>query len=144
MNFKLFVEDQYIEHSHTYTDKSGTYDVLKLIKAVKNRQTEKIDISSLIGMSYSKKDGFSPKTKLPFVDVSYPILIDNDNKIIDGRHRVAKLIKEKISHVQAIRITSKDLDAVKTKATPEHSGVAFEQYLIPDSPQISSSVSPNI
>jgi len=64
-------------------------------------------------MSYSKKDGFSPKTKLPNADTKYPILIDKNNKIIDGRHRVAKLIDKKVSHVQAIRLTQKDLDNVK-------------------------------
>jgi hypothetical protein len=116
---------------HTHTDRlsDGTHrtlDVLKLIDRVKSRVPLSIDINNDVGVhqiSRSRSSGFSRK-RYDAADTSYPVLLDGD-RLIDGRHRLVKLLDRAVTTVLAHRLTPSDIATAtlpsKTAAPGGHS-----------------------
>lgn len=94
-------------HDRVFTD--GTrVDINKLIGLVKGRKSRKVEIASLKGISKAKKSGYS-EDRLKGARTSKPILINSTREVVDGRHRCIKTTMKGGTHIQAIRVTKKDL-----------------------------------
>lgn len=89
-------------------------DISALINAVGDRAAKRIKIKSLKPMSYTKKSGYSER-RVTKANTSKPILIYG-REVLDGRHRITK--KQRLGHttVNAIKVTAKDLKAVKMRS----------------------------
>lgn len=74
----------------THTRDTGTYDVDSLIKLLQASPTESVPLSDVGPVNRSKKTGFSTK-RYDAADTQYPLILDQANKLVDGRHRAAKL-----------------------------------------------------
>lgn len=96
-----------ITHTKTLTN-GDKIDIFKLIQLLKNRPVVTKSIDELPIPNKSKKTGFSQK-RLKVADISFPIIIDKDNNIIDGRHRLAKLVKQGEEKIKVIIATDFDL-----------------------------------
>lgn len=101
---------------HTKTLPNGhEIDILKLEELVKDRTVETIPAGdlSLSGANRSKRTGYGPK-RYEDADTSKPVLVDEDNNIIDGRHRYFKSVDEKQNSVDCIRVTGDDISKCYT------------------------------
>ncbi len=116
-----------VTHDRVFADGSHI-DIKKLIKLVKDRKPRKVAIASLKGISKSKKSGFS-EDRLKNARTSLPILINSDREVVDGRHRCIKTKMKGGTHIQAIKVTKKDLKAVQFAALPNRSLVARDRYI---------------
>jgi hypothetical protein len=65
-------------------------DISRLICLVQGREPESIPFSQVRGVSRSSRTGFS-KRRLERTDTAIPGIVDQTNRILDGRHRVLKL-----------------------------------------------------
>lgn len=65
-------------------------DISKLICVAQSREPERILFSEVKGISRSSRTGFS-KRRLERTDTTIPGIVDQRNRILDGRHRVLKL-----------------------------------------------------
>lgn len=100
-----------VKHDKVFSD--GTrIDVQKLNKLVQGRKAREVEISSLNGLSKSKKSGYSEK-RLKGARTSKPILITSKRDVVDGRHRCIKKKMKGDTVIKAIRVTKKDLKMVR-------------------------------
>lgn len=98
-------------HDKVFID--GTrIDVRKLNDLVRGRKTVQVEIASLKGLSKSKRSGFSEE-RLKGARTSKPIWINSNREVVDGRHRCIKSKMKGDTHIHAIRVTKKDLKAVR-------------------------------
>jgi len=98
-------------HLHTKTLKNGhEVDIIKLIDLVGGRDTESIALERLStnGANRSKRTGFGSK-RYEEADTTKPILVDENNDIIDGRHRYYKLLDSDADSINIIRVTDEDV-----------------------------------
>ena len=96
---------------HTKTLKNGhEVDIVKLNDLVGGRDTESIapERLSTNGANRSKRTGFGSK-RYEEADTTKPILVDEDNDIIDGRHRYYKLLDSDADSINIIRVTDEDV-----------------------------------
>jgi len=98
--------------THTYSNATGSYDVLELQKLLENEPCEEVLIADIKGVSKSRRSGFS-KHRLLKTDTTFPVILDFDNNLIDGRHRIIKLMAEESLAVLAKRATWEQLQSVK-------------------------------
>lgn len=76
---------------HTRTQPDGRMlNVHRLFDLVKGRTPSKVSLADL-SPSRSERSGFNPD-KLRDADTSFPIMLDPDRNIVDGRHRVLKMM----------------------------------------------------
>ncbi len=102
-------------HTHTKTFQDGTtIDIFKLIENLESRAPINIGISLIKGPSRSKKSGFSSK-RYEKADTQYPLIINEENLLIDGRHRLYKLIDQGNKTASVIIATKSDLENVIVK-----------------------------
>lgn len=93
-------------------------DVVKLINRLRSRPIKKVPLDELYGTrhegppSRSPRDGFSKK-RMEATDTRHPLIIDNTNYVINGRHRWWKLKGQGKKHARVIRATDKDLKAAE-------------------------------
>jgi len=80
---------QMSRHLATMSD-GRLVDISKLVCLVECRQPERIRFSLLKGITRSRQTGFSKK-RLELADTTIPGIVDQKNRILDGRHRVLKL-----------------------------------------------------
>lgn len=102
--------------THTHTDATGTYDFSKLFELLNGRPSEPIDLASLGPMNRSPRTGFSHR-RYAETDPSFPILVNQEGQLLDGRHRVSKLLDSGATHTQAVRVTPEDMSRVKLDDT---------------------------
>ncbi len=103
--------------THTKTLPTGeTIDVFKLLLILQGRKARTWDITKVKQPSASKKDGFSAKRQSN-VDLDQPIIVDEQGYVIDGRHRLLKLIASGSTQVRVVIATTEDLaDSAYTDA----------------------------
>lgn len=95
--------------SHDKTLKDGTViDVLKLIELTNNQPTTMVKLKDIKNVDRSKKTGFSSK-RYAKADTSYPLLVDSNYSLLDGRHRYFKLKDNDVLQTPTRIVTSDQL-----------------------------------
>ena len=89
-------------------EKQRMHFIPELIKLVDGRKPEEVDIASVKGGT-KDSPGFSEE-KLAKVDTSYPILVDSEMNLVDGRHRKLKLLTRGEKKINVIVLTKADID----------------------------------
>ena len=104
------------ESTHTATLPNGeTIDVFKLMELLKGREAEEIALSEIHGRDRSKKTGFSPVSRYPQADTSFPGIVDENNYLLDGRHRLFKQLDQGAETGMFQRATPEDIQAALLK-----------------------------
>jgi len=94
---------------HFYTSNGQTFDVLKLIALVTDRKPKRLPLGRITGASRSQRTGFSNR-RYQEADPKYPLLvIEDSNRLVDGRHRYWKLADLGRKTARIIRVTQQDL-----------------------------------
>jgi hypothetical protein len=90
------------------------WDVRHLIALSANLPIQQVPVSSIVEINenhwYSQR-GVEPTCRsivahcalMITADLSYPIILDNGGRVMDGMHRVCKALLEGLSHVAAVR-----------------------------------------
>jgi hypothetical protein len=102
------------EHFHTDITPSGherTLDVHKLWDITKRRKPRPIPIEqiNMNGVNRSRASGFSPK-RYATVDTSFPIIQDYTGRLLDGRHRLFKLLDEGTNKILVHKLRQGDAE----------------------------------
>jgi SNF2 family DNA or RNA helicase len=100
-------------HSHTHTQNGSTYDINQLNTLLSQRPIETVPLSQISGLNRSRRNGFSPVSRYPSADTKLPVILDEQGKLIDGQHRIARLSDTGSTAVTARRATLADMLAVK-------------------------------
>ena len=95
------------ENTQCYRWGKRRYIVSKLIEAAKDLEPFEIpliglNITALIDIQ-SMSDFVGHMKRVLEVDLSYPIILDDEGFIMDGRHRVAKALLEGRTTISAVR-----------------------------------------
>ena len=95
------------ENTQTFKWNNKRWIISKLIEAAKDLEPFDIplmglNIFSLIEIS-SMSDFVGHMKRVMEVDLSYPIILDEEGFIMDGRHRVAKALLEGRTTITAVR-----------------------------------------
>lgn len=101
-------------HTHTKTLSDGSkLDIHKLIELVKNKPVERISLNELDAPKKpNKKTGFS-LNRYKNTDTKYPLIVDKNNFLLDGRHRYFKLKDQGETHANIVRALEEDLELSK-------------------------------
>jgi hypothetical protein len=106
-----FIDPKYLkvaESTHTKTMPGGEQlDIWKLVQALEGRDTENIDLEAL-SPSRSRRSGFSPR-RLEAADTEFPLVVDEEGMLLDGRHRALKLLAQGETQAPAHRATVEDV-----------------------------------
>lgn len=95
------------EKTQYYKWGNRRYIVSKLIEVAKDLEPFDIpliglNIANLIDI-HTMKDFVGHMMRVMEVDLSYPIILDDEGFIMDGRHRVAKALLEGRTTIRAVR-----------------------------------------
>lgn len=106
------MREQY--HFKSGPDGFDVWDVARLIQLVKDTPVEDLPLSSIadIDREYWFDHGVAPTVRnvvehcrlIQEVDLSYPIVIDPDGRVMDGMHRVARALLEGRRTIAAKRL----------------------------------------
>lgn len=94
-------------HVATLAD-GRTLDIVRLVCLVQRRPPEPISFSQLKGISRSRQTGFSKK-RLERANTAIPGIVDQDNRILDGRHRVLKLRASGVTYGLFWKVSPEDI-----------------------------------
>lgn len=104
--------------THSFSDATGTYNLSQLFNSLADRPAAQLPIAAgMPGVNRSKRNGFSVK-RLANTDLAYPVIVDENQKLIDGRHRILKALSQGQRHVNAITATPADLTQVRMSLGP--------------------------
>lgn len=99
--------------SHTKTLSNGDkVDVVKLVELLKGQATTNVNLTDIRGPTRSKRSGFSQK-RYDKVDLDMPGIIDQNNNMIDGRHRYFKRRDQNMSNMDIHVASPEQLNKVK-------------------------------
>jgi hypothetical protein len=80
--------------THTKTMPDGRLlDILKLIELLAPKTKTMVETSIIKGVNKSRQTGFS-SARYAAADLQFPVIIDGDRNLIDGRHRLLKAKNE--------------------------------------------------
>lgn len=94
------------------------WDVRRLVELSCNLPVERVQVSSIAELDethwYGHEDGDSPTCRsllghmqlIDDVDLSFPIILDGEGRVMDGMHRVCRAVREGKDTVLAVRFTS--------------------------------------
>ena len=102
------------------------WDIRRLIKLSRELPVEQVslaDVAELDETHWYEHEGNSPTCRsllehmklIDEVDTSYPIILDQDGRVMDGMHRVCRAAREGEEQVQAVRF--------RTTPEPDYVGV---------------------
>lgn len=108
------------------------WDIRRLIELTRDLPVEQVqlaDIAELDETHWYEHEGDSPTCRsllqhmqlIDEVDVSFPIILDRDGRVMDGMHRVCRAIREGKVKVPAVRFAT----------TPEPDFVGLEPDELP-------------
>jgi hypothetical protein len=90
---------------HTHSDFTGVYDVELLWEVTKDLPIVRRSLKNLEAdrVIRSKRSGFSA-VRYFNCDISYPLLVAEDGRLLDGRHRLAKMFEagRRFCHVKIV------------------------------------------
>jgi hypothetical protein len=119
----------------TYSDFSGTYDVTAILAWAMEHQEQAVFLKTEDFLGYVSQDTWGdpqepPRSNLDCLmnnpkqqqrvreaDFSYPIVVTNDHRIIDGVHRVFKSIKEGQENIKSLFMDQQTLDLFRINQT---------------------------
>ncbi|WP_107816813.1 hypothetical protein [Celeribacter persicus] len=101
-------------HTRTVGDERHTWDVHRLLRLARGRQTETIPLSAITELDalwwYREVDDLpTPRSIAHHIrlmqeaDLRWPILLCADGRLMDGMHRVLKALVEGHREIQAVR-----------------------------------------
>ena len=135
---------------HLYTDSKGTYQIDKLFKWINEHSEKHISLPIDKLFEYIVHDNWGSfeelrktnfrrifddqghRRRMEKVDLSYPVIITNFNRLVDGVHRIFKAIFEKREQIQAVFIDQEQLNSVSITQKPEPPLSHVENLPIPD------------
>jgi hypothetical protein len=81
--------------AHTYSDSTGIYDIELLWEVTKDLPVVRMSLARLEAdkVVRSRRSGFSA-VRYFNCDTSYPLLVAEDDRLLDGRHRLAKMFEK--------------------------------------------------
>lgn len=90
------------------------WDIRRLIELSREFPVLKVaitDIAELDETHWYAHEGDSPTCRsllehmklIDDVDLSYPIILDRDGRVMDGMHRVCRAVRDGLDHVPAVR-----------------------------------------
>ena len=93
------------------------WDVDRLVALSKDLLREQIPLTAIREIdepywstgyehSLSCRDVVEHARLIQEADLSFPVILSNDGRVMDGMHRVAKALLEGRSHIEAVRFTS--------------------------------------
>lgn len=100
------------------------WDIRRLVELARDLTVEQVqlaDIAELDETHWYEHEGDSPTCRslvkhmqlIDEVDLSYPIILDRDGRVMDGMHRVCKAVREGKDSVPAVRfVTNPEPDFV--------------------------------
>ncbi len=95
-------------------DVEHVFDVSKLIEITRGRPILQIRAVDLPMIDKSVRSGFDEVRRLPNADTQYPILMDEDLRVIvDGKHRASKLLAQEAPYLNYRVVTWEDLKAAQ-------------------------------
>jgi hypothetical protein len=100
-------------------------DILKLYDLLKDREVIQMPIEQIKSPSRSERSGFS-QVRLKRSDVSFPLIIDENRFLVDGRHRFFKLLDAGETMVKVKFATAEDLATATVADESELTRVANE------------------
>jgi hypothetical protein len=113
--------EPYTTHTKTFPDHTKV-DVFKLTLILKDRSPETRSLSELKGVHQNKGFGYSTK-RVETADTSLPVIIDDTGFVIDGNHRVNKLLAQGETQIKVLVATKEDIE--KAKYTSEDDLVKY-------------------
>lgn len=97
-------------HSHTKTLPDGRIvNVFKIWDLVHDKTPIRMKIADIQGATMSKRSGFS-KIRYAQADTTHPLIVDEHNFLIDGRHRYFKLKENNQTEAEVRIVTAAELD----------------------------------
>lgn len=93
------------------------WDIRRLVELARDFPVEEIqlaDIAELDEAHWYEHEGDSPTCRsflqhmqlIDEVDLSYPIILDRDGRVMDGMHRVCRAVREGIDSIPAVRFAA--------------------------------------
>jgi hypothetical protein len=132
------VEEKRVSISHTFTNKTGTYDVRAIMEWASKQPIEsRVEVPTksladfLIWDTWSEPgqptqsnlrqfvDDVSHNDRILRADLSHPIVLTNDNVIIDGVHRLVKATYDGLEMVKCLFIDRSTLVKFRTSEAEE-------------------------
>ncbi len=94
----------------------SAWDVRRLVRLSRDLPVEQVqltDIAELDETHWYKHEGDSPTCRsllqhmqmIDEVDLDYPIILDENGRVMDGMHRVCRALREDIDRIPAVRFT---------------------------------------
>lgn len=126
----------FITHARTYQDHSGTYDILKIQEYVTEKSPSVVELSTrvflplLLEDSWGDPDGERStnlkrlmqdplhQLQIERADLSFPIILSSDSRVIDGLHRIFKALRDNISSINAVFLDKYELKPFLTEGPP--------------------------
>ena len=92
------------------------WDIRRLVELTRDFPVEQVllaDIAELDETHWYAHEGDSPTCRsllqhmqlIDEVDLSYPIILDQDGRVMDGMHRICRAVREGVDRVPAVRFT---------------------------------------
>lgn len=93
------------------------WDIRRLVELTRDFPVEQIqlaDIAELDETHWYEHEGDSPTCRsllqhmqlIDEVDLSYPIILDRDGRVMDGMHRICRAVREGIDRIPAVRFVT--------------------------------------
>lgn len=100
-----FVEN---DEKHTYETGKKVWNISRLIKITENFKIQTMSMSALntYGLTLNIVDLKSAAVSFKRVldaDLSYPIILDDEGYVMDGRHRIAKSLFREVKEIKFVR-----------------------------------------
>jgi len=146
----LQIDSKPVNSQHLYTDSKNTYQIDKLFKWINEHPEKHVSLPIDKLFEYIVHDSWGSfdelrktnfrrifddqghRRRMEKVDLSYPVIITNFNRLIDGVHRIFKAIFEKQEQIQAVFIDQEQLSSVCLTPKPESPLSHVEDLPIPD------------
>lgn len=93
------------------------WDIRRLVELTRDFPVEQVqlaDIAELDETHWYEHEGDSPTCRsllqhmqlIDEVDLSYPIILDQDGRVMDGMHRICRAVREGVDRIPAVRFTT--------------------------------------
>jgi len=106
-------------NKHIFQDGNKVWKITSLIEASKDLKIEEMPVSainsySLLPKIHTMKHFVSKIKKVIRVDLKYPIILDGEGYVMDGRHRIAKAMLYNEKTIKYVRFdVTPDADYIK-------------------------------
>jgi len=93
------------------------WDIRRLVELTRDFPVEQIQLAEIAELDeahWYEHEGDSPTCRsllqhmrlIDEVDLSYPIILDRDGRVMDGMHRVCRAVREGVDEISAVRFAT--------------------------------------